>query len=234
MEELRMAWAREGDRLTECDDGGFPMLADAGGRERIVDRRGHRLQPERVTLALHEAASLVRAAARSLAAHPELSSLPCVVVAPPTLAAAVRKEPRLRSQHVIVGSHQRTPRSRLVALARPGVDAYLAECRELAQARLDDASRRHRAARGVHHVWTAAHRGEVTHLLVDEHFRYPAWTSPDGQALLRAFAPDLPDVVDDAVDEIIEAVAAHGGELCFVQAGELGVDRIAAVLAQQP
>ena len=51
----------------------------------------------------------------------------------------------------------------------------------------------------------------------------------DGR-LLPAADATAPDVIDDAVDEVIEAVLRHGGGAVIVGDGQLaGFDRIAAV-----
>ena len=130
---------------------------------------------------------------------------------------------------MVSGSHERVPVARLVELARPGLDAYLGRERQRALERLDLAVRQRRSALGVHHVWTSAKRGDIDTLIVDEAFRYPAWTTFGGQSLVRAFTAEMPDVLDDAVDEIIEMVQRVDGSVIFVPAGTLGTDHIAAI-----
>jgi hypothetical protein len=71
--------------------------------------------------------------------------------------------------------------------------------------------------------------GEVRVLLVEDDFTYPARTAPDGRSLIRALDVEHPDVLDDAVDEVIELVARMGGDTVFVRRGALPDGRIAAI-----
>lgn len=214
--------------LTEVSADVFEPSVSNGRSTRPV-RSEHRLTPERSSKDQHANAVLIRQVAQSLRAHTESCDLPLVVFAPAALAAIVRREPLLDPVDVIIGGHDRTLVSRLVQLARPALDEFLSARRERALQSLDDATRARRSAFGVHHVWTLACREEIDLLLVDEAFRYPAWTTIEGRSIVRAFHADLPDVLDDAVDEIIEMVQRSGGTVCFVSPGTLGDEGIAAV-----
>ena len=193
------------------------------------DRKGHRLEAERSTKERQMQGAFVRKVAVAVAAHIESVGLPMIVMAPAALASVVKKEPLFEPVHVVSGSHERAGVSRLAELARPGLDEYLLRERERALERLDVALRQRRSALGVHHVWTSAKRGDIDTLIVDEAFRYPAWTTIGGQSLVRAFTAEMPDVLDDAVDEIIEMVQRVHGSVIFVPAGTLGADHIAAI-----
>ena len=219
------------NRLFEVHDGGFPI----DERPTVIpfDSSGHRLAAERAGKDRQQQVSTVRRAALALSAHGSGADLPLVVMAPPGLAAAARREQRWEPIDVVIGSFEKSSLSRLAHLARPGVETYLAAVRERALSRLDTATRQRRSALGIHRVWAAARRGGIETLVVDESFRYPAWTTLGGQTLVRAVNADLPDVLDDAVDEIIEMVQKADGRVCFVPAGSLGTDRIAAVLARR-
>ena len=193
------------------------------------DRKGHRLEAERSTKQRQMQGAFVRKVAVAVATHIESAALPLIVFAPAALASAVKKEPLFEPVHVVSGSHERTGVSRLAELARPGLDEHLLRERERALERLDLAVRQRRSAVGVHHVWTSAKRGDIDTLIVDEAFRYPAWTTLGGQSLVRAFTAEMPDVLDDAVDEIIEMVQRVDGSVIFVPPGTLGADHIAAI-----
>lgn len=72
-------------------------------------------------------------------------------------------------------------------------------------------------------------QGEL--LAVEEGFYYPARVSQDGERLTAATDVEHPEVVDDAVDEIIEIVLAGGGWVALVGDGRLrGRGRIALTL----
>ena len=49
----------------------------------------------------------------------------------------------------------------------------------------------------------------------------PARLSDDGDTLIPAQDVDHPDVIDDAVDELIELVLLRGGWIAFTDAGAL-------------
>ena len=193
------------------------------------DRKGHRLEAERSTKERQMQGAFVRKVAVAVAAQIESVGLPMIVMAPTALASVVKKEPLFEPVHVVGGSYERAGVSRLAELARPGLDEHLLRERVRALERLDLALRQRRSALGFHHVWTSAKRGDIDTLIVDEAFRYPAWTTLGGQSLVRAFTAEMPDVLDDAVDEIIEMVQRADGSVIFVPAGTLGADHIAAI-----
>ena len=193
------------------------------------DRKGHRLEAERSTKERQLQGAFVRKVAIAVASHSESATLPLIVMAPAAVASVVRKEPLFEPVAVVSGSHERAGVSRLAELARSGLDEHLLRTRERALERLEVAVRQRRSALGVHHVWTSAKRGDIDTLIVDEAFRYPAWTTLGGQSLVRAFTAEMPDVLDDAVDEIIEMVQRVDGSVVFVPAGTLGADHIAAI-----
>ncbi len=220
-----------GTSLREIADESFPVedLPSPDG----LDRKGHRLASERTAKERQGYQSFARRVGQLSADHAEGTGLPLVVIASATMAPWVRKESLFDPIDIVVGSYERSAPSRLAQLARPSIDGHLGAIREKSLARLDAASRQRRSALGIHHVWTVARRNEVDLLVVDESFRYPAWTTLGGQTLVRAFSADMPDVLDDAVDEIIEMVQRTHGSVCFVRAGELGSDGIAAVRSRR-
>jgi hypothetical protein len=216
-----------GNRLREVVSPELPIDLRVTAAKR--DTKGHRLEAERTAKQRQVQAAFVRRVAVAVGAQVDSVHLPLVVMAPASLGAVVKREPLLEAVHVVAGSHERALPSRLVHLARPGLDEHLLRERERALERLDVAVRQRRSALGVHHVWTSAKRDDIDTLIVDESFRYPAWTTLGGQTLVRAFTAEMPDVLDDAVDEIIEMVQRRDGSVIFVPAGALGSDRIAAI-----
>lgn len=213
-----------GDLVREVHDAPFPLASDVVDRP---DTKGHRLTAERLDRFHRAHQPLVREAidAALLAA----GDGPLAVVAPPSLASLARQDERVRGC-VVIGWHDRAPTSRIVDIARGAVDGHLAGERARALERVDRAQRDRRCAVGIQPVWAEALRERIELLVVDETFRYPAWVTADGKTIVRAFTADLPEVLDDAVDEVIEQVQRLGRPVCFVRAGELGSDRIAAVL----
>ena len=115
----------------------------------------------------------------------------------------------------VAGNHQRSTSHRLAGLARPVVDAHVDDRRRAVCRQLEAAVGSRRAASGIHEVWRAAEDRSIQLLLVDPTLVYPARPAPDGRSLTPTIDRTGPDVLDDAVDEIIEAVAQHGGRTCF-------------------
>ena len=72
-------------------------------------------------------------------------------------------------------------------------------------------------------------RGDT--LLVEEDFHYPARLDESGTKLTPTEDITAPDVIDDAVDEIIEGVLDKQGKVVFVENGQLTQhQRIALIL----
>ena len=80
-------------------------------------------------------------------------------------------------------------------------------------------------------VWHLAGLGRGKVLVVEEGFHQPARLNEWGQLDLNVDDPTAPDVMDDAVDEVITTVLGKGGQVVFVEDGELAFhNRIALLL----
>ena len=53
--------------------------------------------------------------------------------------------------------------------------------------------------------------------------------SPGVEAIAVVDDPSVPGVIDDIVDELVELTMLAGGEVVFVDGGELGDDRVVGV-----
>jgi hypothetical protein len=86
----------------------------------------------------------------------------------------------------------------------------------------------------VGEVWEYAHDGRGSVLVVEDNFKYPARISEDGRRITKVEQEEIeaPDVVDDAVDEIIEAVMLQGGRVEFVDDGTLSDHRGIALITR--
>jgi Bacterial archaeo-eukaryotic release factor family 3 len=218
-----------GERLTEVTNDAFPIKLESTTAERGKEKGpGDRAKKE-----LHDASAFVRQVSETLRSHTESAHLPLIAMVSTAMTGALKAQRDLDPIGVLVGNHERAASARLATLVRPTIDAYLAQSRESAMERLDYAVSARQAAVGINHVWTAAQRETIDTLLVDESFRFPAWTTLGGKKLVRAFTPESPDVIDDAVDEVIEMVQRVDATVCFVPAGDLGPDKIAAVLTRR-
>jgi hypothetical protein len=70
-------------------------------------------------------------------------------------------------------------------------------------------------------AWLASRQERPEMLLVEEGMSYPARITTDGDWIAPAADVEHPDVVDDAVDELIETVLARGGKVTLVADGRL-------------
>jgi hypothetical protein len=134
----------------------------------------------------------------------------------------------------IRGNHERAPVAPLAARCLAPIERHRDEIARTALARLESVRDRARVAEGIDDVWGAAVEGRVALLCVEESFTLPARVLAGGRQLVPAGDVEHPDVLDDAVDELIELVAARGGETVLVGDGALaGRGRVAA-LVQDP
>lgn len=216
-----------GAQLRERATSGFPLGEPATGRP--ADRRGHLHQGEPTHRGGHLWDRFLRQVDEALTADQRTRDLPLILAAAEPLASRYRRRTSHQIIGAIAGNHQRTPTARLAELARPVIELHLAQQRQEALDRLERAVDQRRAATGIHQVWQAASDGRIALLLVDPAYTYPALAAPDGRTLTRARDPEHPDVLDDAVDEVIELVARRGGRVCFTTLDDTGHE-IAAVL----
>jgi hypothetical protein len=131
----------------------------------------------------------------------------------------------------LAGSHDGTSPHELGKLVWPLVEASLREERQQVFAELDRAMGERKVAATIGEVWQLAHEGRGRLLLVEEDFHYPARVDATGKKLSPAADVTAPDVIDDAVDEVIEAVLLKQGQVVFVEPGQLAAhQRIALIL----
>lgn len=218
------------DNLTEITDGGFPMthtlpggatsLPGGQGVQKSAYRDEHHRQFFRQ----------VDAAFKPFIAE---DALPLVVVGVDRYQAFF-KEVTSHGEAIIstiTGSHDKTSAHELGKLVWPLVEANLRERRRQALADLDKAVSERKSVSTVGEVWRLAHEGRGRLLLVEEDYHYPARVNEAGTQLLPAEDVTAPDVLDDAVDDIIETVLSFQGQVIFVDNGDLAQhQRIALIL----
>lgn len=156
----------------------------------------------------------------------------------PTVVAGVERSVRrhhealapFRTIGVIPGNHDRTGWAELHTASWPLVTDWLRADLDDALRRLDAARSERRYAGGIHEIWPLAADGRVDVLVVEDTFAVAARVNADNQ-LDPVEDATAPDVVDDIVDEAIEAVLQAGGRVVVTGDGNLAAhDRIAAVL----
>ncbi len=96
-----------------------------------------------------------------------------------------------------------------------------AEKREKILGQLSDATGMKKLAAGIDEVWTLSKESRGRLLAVELNFHYPAKVSEDKLHLISASINEGKDVLDDAVDDIIENVVGSGGKVVFLDNGKL-------------
>ncbi len=160
---------------------------------------------------------------RTLGAVLRKQPAPVVLVGPAPLAAALRHVAKNlhRLAGVVPGNHHRDPLPLLAERVRPVLDAYLHGRQEEALALAARRRRSHRLVSGLASVWLAARREHPEMLAVEDDLMVPARLACDGDVLVPASDVEAPDVLDDAVDELIETVLERGGWVALVEPGAL-------------
>ncbi len=129
------------------------------------------------------------------------------------------------------GSHDKTSPAELAKLVWPLVELNLSEQRKQYLLELEKAIGERKVGSTIGEVWRYAHEGRGRLLLVEENFHYPAIVDESRRTLAPANDPTVPGVIDDAVDEVIQAVLAHQGKVTFLEDGLLADhQRIALIL----
>ncbi len=131
----------------------------------------------------------------------------------------------------LTGSHDKTSAHELGKLVWPLVEANMRRKQQQVLAELDRAVSERKYASTIGEVWRLALEGRGRLLVVEEGFHFPARVDPTGLHLTPADDPTAPDVIDDAVDEVIEFVLDRQGQVAFVDDGQLAQhQRIALIL----
>lgn len=131
----------------------------------------------------------------------------------------------------LLGSYDETSAHDLGKLLWPLVlEAMDARRQELLQ-ELDAAVGAQRSASTLGEAWMQAQMGRVATLLVEEDYHQPARRSESGMLLTVVDEAGGPDVLEDAVDDLVELVLLKGGQVFFLDAGALAIHgRVAAIL----
>ncbi|HWO59131.1 MAG TPA: hypothetical protein VNO31_03695 [Umezawaea sp.] len=156
---------------------------------------------------------------RALGAALRLYPMPLVLVAAEPTAGNFRRLFRntARLAGVVRGNHLTTPTDTVVGLIRPVLRDYLRSRARQALELVEQRAAEGRVLRDMDTAWLAA-RWERPE---QEDYFYPARLSTDGDTLTAAEDVDHPEVIDDAVDELIEIVLSRGGWIALLQPGEL-------------
>jgi hypothetical protein len=159
----------------------------------------------------------------ALGAYARLHPAPLVLVGDDRATAAFRRLSAncARLAGTVRGNLTTTAASELTARIRATLEDYLHRRQDEALALLGQRTTAGRVASGMPAAWLAARTQRPEMLVVDETLYYPARLSDDGDTLTPATDVDHPDVIDDAVDELIELVLNRGGWIAFAAPGAL-------------
>ncbi|RJK97607.1 hypothetical protein [Vallicoccus soli] len=211
-----------GGTLQPAVRSGFPLRARdvlPAPRDGRADGRGDRGGRRPADAAT---AAFLRAVDRVLVAYLRLHPAPLVLVGPERLVAALRLTTRAtRVAGAVTGARPGAPLPELARLVRPVLDAYLHSRQAEALALLERRTGQHRAVSGLEDCWFAARRERPEMLAVEDTLARAARLGPDGDVLLPVDDPSSPDVLEDAVDELIELVLERGGWVALVEEGAL-------------
>ena len=180
-----------------------------------------------------EATAFFREVDTALGRHLRLHPAPLVLVGPQRALSGFRAVSRNlgRLAGALEGNVAREPLSRLARRCRPVIEQYLLSRQQEALDLLEQRQGPGRVAAGMSSAWLAARWERPEMLAVEEGLFYPARLSADGDFLLPAPDIDHPEVIDDAVDELIELVLDRGGWIALVEDGSLArQDRVALTL----
>jgi hypothetical protein len=197
-----------GGRLTPVNGTRFPMSLDTlDGRPRDAA----------------SLAAVLRGVDLSLGVYLRLHPAPVVIVGPQTVVTTFRSHSRNldRLAGCVYGGFDDAGLDEIGRRTAPVLGRYLASREQAALDLLEQRRAERRTAEGISAVWLAARLERPEMLVVEESFRYPARLSADGDHVTPASDVEAPDVIDDLVDELIEAVLARGGWVALAHDGRL-------------
>lgn len=208
--------AGTGDTLEEVVDGSFPMqmegpgattaLPDSADSAYLDDR--HRRFFQQVD--------------RAFADYAADDTLPLILGGVIRQISFFQEVSQYASQvaGTITGNFDKATVAELVPEVWPFVQEVRGKQRAAALAALDAAMGEGKVVSAIEEVWRLANDGRGKLLLVEKGYHVPAVVDDKGGLQVVA-EPGGTEVMDDAVDEIIEAVLAKGGEVMLLEDGTL-------------
>jgi Bacterial archaeo-eukaryotic release factor family 3 len=198
-----------------------------GDRQRLMEERGEGWPIERAEG--QNAAAWTKTVMQALQVEHQRNPLPTVVAGVERSVRRTLALADLQAVGLVAGNHDRTGWSDLHSLSWPLVTDWLRADGQRAMEQLDSARSTRLYAGGIHELWPLAREGRIDLVVVEETYSMAARVF--GETLEPTEDVEAPDVVDDVVDEMIEAVLRHGGKAVIVNDGELADhQRIAGVL----
>lgn len=202
-----------GDQLRPAQTSSFPLR----------DTRQQQTQRGRAGRGDDDTVAFLRTVDRALTSYLRLHPAPLVLAGSKrTLATYTDLSNNLaRLAGSIPVNLATEPLSVLAERIRPAMEDYLLSRQQEALALLDKRVGARRVVTGMANCWLAARTERAEMLAVEQGLFYPAKISDDGDLLVPASDVEHPDVIDDAVDELIELVLDRGGWVALVDDGAL-------------
>ncbi len=210
------------DALVEVKTHGFPLRHDApGGELRLGGGAGvnssaqrdefHRLFFKKIAEAYHAV---------------ELETgekLPCVVLGIGNFLSFFREAAgdKIDILATVEGNYDHTNTTAIAKKVWPVVQEKMTEVRAQRLADMKANGTPQNTASGIEDAWRATHEGRGAYLFVEESYSVPGKADETGLQLTLLEDGSGPDAMEDAVDDLIEAVIARGGRVQFVNDGEL-------------
>jgi hypothetical protein len=119
------------------------------------------------------------------------------------------------------GIHSRPALTELEDIGRSVMADHVADLRAAAHDTLQARLRTRQAVTGLLGCWHAAATGDPELLVVEQHFAMPVRMVADGRYVEPSDDDEHPEVIDDAVDDLIEKVLQKGGFVSVVPDGTL-------------
>jgi Bacterial archaeo-eukaryotic release factor family 3 len=219
-----------GATVEEIRGGGFPMRHEgAGGATRLPGGQGVNTSAQRDEA--HR--DFFRAVDEKFGAFQAEDKLPLVVAGVDRYFAFFREVSRHTADiaGTLEGNYDASTEHEIAQLVWPIMQTWMTQRRSEALERLDAAVGAQKSSSTIGEVWRMAKEGRGDTLLVEQDFHYPARVDETGLILSPAEDATAPDVIDDAVDEVIEEVMTKGGSVVFVDDVALAQhQRIALIL----
>ena len=214
--------------MQERVDHAFPVLRDTDApsarRRRSGRRRGTRTdRPD--NRAREQARAFLRRVDQALNAEVSTAPLPVIVMAGDKVLSDFLAV-SAGSGNLIAFARNAGGRldfRRLDRQVRPLLADHLADLEAAARETMDARMPGYGVLTGLPTCWYAAQFEQPELLLVEESFAVPARVSRDGTLVhpLSTAERELPGVIDDVVDDLVELVIARGGQVRFVPDGSL-------------
>lgn len=147
-----------------------------------------------------------------------------IVVAGTDRVLAAYKEITSQKENIVSfvkGNYADKSTSELSKLMWPEVKKARSQKREELIKELDEALGAKKLATGIDDIWSLVNEGRGRKLVVELNYQYPAKLSENKIQLIPTEPAPGAEILDDAVDEIVEKVIDTNGSVVFVDNGKL-------------